>query len=729
MMHNQETVAAGPDSTPTRHGPRRPGWLLAAALYAAAAAGVVLFFTPLGSVTAALSRMTGIGLIAIMPAMALAGIALLALTFVLALGASRPRPVLLAGTLVAIVVCLDGVTAVTEPAPRFPTAYWITGFVDYVYRTGHTAPGLSAYFSWPGFFELVALAEHVAGHDNLFPVLRWWPLAMDLLCLVPMGLIISRMRASWRAKWFAAFIFTAGNWVGQDYFSPQSFNYLLYLLFIALLLIYFGRSAPAGAAQDPDGPAAAPAPARRRQRWRALLTRPIPGDLPATQAGRAGQLAVLGVLIVIFVFSTSSHQLTPFFMLAACAGLVIVGRCRLRGLPVLFAVIFAAWVSFATVPYWSGHLSDMFSGLGDLGGNLSNSVAGRMDHATAAHSLVLTYRNAFTAAVLLLAVAGWIRRRRHAFDDRVALVLMCVPFAGFGLQSYGGEIALRVYLFALPGACLLAAYLFFPAGPAPPVPDRGGGQRMRPSAGAPRADRGWPAVAALAAAAVCSVAAVLAFFVARYGNETFEWTPPGELAAMNYLYAHDSAGIRVFWPSEPPPKGTTPQQPWQYRDLSKTDYLPIQAPADPAAVSGIVAAMRQGGPGSYLITTTTQEQYLEQYAGYPADWGPRFRAAMRSYPGVVLAYSNPYAAVYTLRWPAGTRHQPLPPATAPTRPTIWTPVGLATLALLVLVLTAREVSRIWAPRSRRLARWLMLASGPLLVFFAFVVIIRFVVLA
>ena len=44
----------------------------------------------------------------------------------------------------------------TEPEPRFPTGYQIAGFVDYVSRTGHTAPGLAAYFSWPGFFAAVA---------------------------------------------------------------------------------------------------------------------------------------------------------------------------------------------------------------------------------------------------------------------------------------------------------------------------------------------------------------------------------------------------------------------------------------------------------------------------------------------------------------------------------------------------------------------------------------------
>ncbi len=105
-------------------------WLPTAVLAAGTVAGIVLFFAPLGHVTAALGRMNGLGLISIMPAAALAGIALLALTFVAGLGLSRAKPLLLGATLVAIVVCLDGVTSVAEPQPRFPTAYWIAGFVD-----------------------------------------------------------------------------------------------------------------------------------------------------------------------------------------------------------------------------------------------------------------------------------------------------------------------------------------------------------------------------------------------------------------------------------------------------------------------------------------------------------------------------------------------------------------------------------------------------------------------
>jgi hypothetical protein len=103
---------------------------------------------------------------------------------------------------------------------------------------------------------------------------------------------------------------------------------------------------------------------------------------------------------------------------------------------------------------------------------------------------------------------------------------------------------------------------------------------------------------------------------------------------------------------------------------------------------------------------------------------------MASYPGIRIAFSDSDAVVYTYRWPAGTRHQPVPPVTgSPGPPTVWTPIGLAELSLLLLVLAAREVTRIWPLASRRLARVLAMAPLPLLVSFALVVIIRFVVLS
>ena len=379
------------------------------------AAGVALFFGTVGSATPRLSDMNGLGMISILPATTVAGIALLGLAFVLALGMSRPRPLLLGALVAAIVICLDGVTVVLEQDPRFPTAYWIAGFVDYIYRTGHSSPALSAYFSWPGFFEVVAFIEHVVGSTNLMPVLKFWPVTIDLLSLVPMGLIVKRLHATWRAKWLALFIFTVGNWVGQDYFSPQSFNYLLYLFFLALLITYFGKQATNGTpGSGPAGHRQASPPRRFQlsgltrkftpavlQRFR--LDHPLPGDMPAVTASRGQRVAVAGAIVAIVAFSTVSHQLTPFFMVVACAVLVLIRRCQLRTLPILLAVIFAAWVSFGASGFWSGHINDMFGGLGDLGSNLSTSVSGRTTGNSSLHKYVLYSRDLFAATVLLMA--------------------------------------------------------------------------------------------------------------------------------------------------------------------------------------------------------------------------------------------------------------------------------------------------------------------------------------
>jgi hypothetical protein len=97
---------------------------------------------------------------------------------------------------------------------------------------------------------------------------------------------------------------------------------------------------------------------------------------------------------------------------------------------------------------------------------------------------------------------------------------------------------------------------------------------------------------------------------------------------------------------------------------------------------------------------------------------------------VKVAFSDSDAAVYTLTWPPGTRMQPLPPVTtSPGRPSVWTPIGLAELSLLLLVLAAREVTRIWPLASRRLARILAVAPLPLLIAFALIVIVRFAFLS
>lgn len=93
-------------------------WWPAAVIALVAFGGLVAFFVPLGGID--LSRMNGLGLISVLPRMSLLGVAAVVIAFSAGLCLRRAYPAVLGVTLTGIVICLDAVTAVAEPEPRFP---------------------------------------------------------------------------------------------------------------------------------------------------------------------------------------------------------------------------------------------------------------------------------------------------------------------------------------------------------------------------------------------------------------------------------------------------------------------------------------------------------------------------------------------------------------------------------------------------------------------------------
>ncbi|KNB49651.1 lipopolysaccharide biosynthesis protein [Streptomyces caatingaensis] len=646
--------------------------------------GLALYWTPLkalGEVN--LDGMGGLGLVSVLPTTTLVGTAVLVAAFAAALVPARPRTWLLTAVLLATVVSLHALPAVLEDRPRFATAWQHLGFLDHIDRTGTAAPDLDARWSWPGFFALAAFAARACGVHDLTELLRWWPSAVQLACLAPLALLLRAVRAGWRAKWTALWFFALCGWVGQDYFSPQALNYLFYLLFVAVLLVWF--------------------------RWPGQLPgRRVPGERRVEPAGRRELTALLALLIALFAASVASHQLTPFVMLGVVTALVLARRSVLRGLPLLCGVMLAVWIGFLAEPYWSGHFDELFGGLGSLGGNVSSSVSGRIEGGNPVHKLVLYVRVALAGGVLAFAAAGWWRRRRAGLSDVSLAVLTCVPFLAFGMQSYGGEVALRVFLFAVPGACVLAALALFP----------GAARRRR-------------ALAAPLAALTAGLLLAFGFLVARWGNEDFERVRAGEVAAMDYVYAHDRPTVRLLWMSSDPVNNVTPALPWGARDMERVLYEPTLAPRDPgpAGAAALVKALRAAGPNSYLVVNRGQSANLELSAGYAADWDGRLRSSLGASPQLRPVLSNPDAVLYELRSPpSGTAPAPRP---GPPGPRVtWNPVsvvgGLAALLLLVL-LTVRELTRVGMRTGVRQLRWLQGSfwfSVPLLVVLGAVLVWR-----
>src|SRR5690606_40910835 len=122
----------------------------------------------------------------------------------------------------------------------------------------------------------------------------------------------------------------------------------------------------------------------------------------------------------------------------------------------------------------------------------------------------------------------------------------------------------------LPGACLLAAYAFFPNLPADSadvreetVPMRKRNVRFSP---------GLTRKISLVLAACMAVVFAGAFLVARYGNEKFERVTSGEVAAMHYVYEHDKPSARVLYMVPKLGPEVTPILPWGERDIELVDF-------------------------------------------------------------------------------------------------------------------------------------------------------------
>ena len=179
-------------------------------------------------------------------------------------------------------------------------------------------------------------------------------------------------------------MFCLGNWIDQDYLSPQAFGFFLYLVVIALLLTVL--SARAGAPTSWR-------PAALLVWWRARTPE---------QPDRRLRVGALLLVLLLCVVMVASHQLSPFMLLVAVAALVVLGRSWAPGLPVLLGLMLAIWLAYPASSYLIGHPPLRETGLGAA---TSASVIGRLG-GTPGHEQVVHVRIVVTAVIWLLAALG-----------------------------------------------------------------------------------------------------------------------------------------------------------------------------------------------------------------------------------------------------------------------------------------------------------------------------------
>src|SRR5439155_15906258 len=126
------------------------------------------------------------------------------------------------------------------------------------------------------------------------------------------------------------------------------------------------------------------------------------------------------------------------------------------------ALIIFTWFTYEAVPFLQQFLHQETQSFGEVRQNFSASVTKRVS-GTKEHQLVVYLRLVMTGELWGLAILSAVVRYWRGYRDKAFLVLGAAPFVLATLQSYGGEIALRIYLFSLPAAAFFVAALLVPA--------------------------------------------------------------------------------------------------------------------------------------------------------------------------------------------------------------------------------------------------------------------------
>nr|MBA3330116.1 hypothetical protein [Actinomycetota bacterium] len=331
------------------------------------------------------------------------------------------------------------------------------------------------------------------------------------------------------------------------------------------------------------------------------------------------------------------HQLTPYAALLTIAALVLFQVTDLRTLPVLMGVMIFAWFTYAAVPFLVRSLGELLAEVGSVDTIVSANVTDKMGVnrppperldpgpvGSPGHDSIVNLRVAASLVLWALALVGAAIRLRQGQGARALAALAIAPFLLLGLQSYGGEIVLRVYLFALPAVAFLVASLIRSAVPA----------------------SSWrlPAMSAL-----LSIGMLGLFVFARYGNERLDQFTRSEVAAVQHLDRIApqksfliSGSVNIPWRSrgyaDHGYEYLTSLSAWEQVRLGSRDFSPLFAET--------AKRMREGEGGGYLILNRSTDPWYDVFERAPHGTYERLLAGARRSPRFRRVYANRDAEIF-----------------------------------------------------------------------------------
>jgi hypothetical protein len=540
-----------------------------------------------------------------------AGLAVLLAGAVAVGTATRPRALLVAAYVLAIVVVLYGTVPFLVDDPQYAWTYKHIGVTRFLADAGQVDPDLDIYNRWPAFFALAAGFSEVAGAPNPLAYAQWAELVFMPLGALALAVAVLAVIRDLRVASLTAVFFVSTAWVAQMYFAPQALAFVLALFVIAVCLRHLSTEVAWSA--------------RRSRALLARLTRTAqaPFSKPLGEIWPLG-LSV-GVALLLYAAVVPTHQLTPFILLISVAGLIALG------------IVAPRWTILAMAALVLGYLAlnfefirenfSIFTGLDPV----ENAQQAPYDLAPAEG------KEFNTAVARLLPIFGWLgavigfaRLARLGLGAQALplAVLALAPFAILLGQSYGGEAALRVILFSAPWCGALIAWGLTTV-------------RRR-------------AVMQALATGVAALFAAL-FVPAYFGTAQLTVMPPEEVRASEYLYEHGRPGSVVMLAAPDFPARLAPNYPKfvgpqteSEPNLLRTDQFRGR-PLGPADVAAVKALMRDYAARGYLVFSQTQYKFTRLFGLTPPGALRNLERAVAAAPEFELFYANPRTRIYELK--------------------------------------------------------------------------------